>query len=593
MCKKILTFFLLVFVSNSFAVQIQSSVNVSTVAVNQQIILTIELSGDDATKVPQPSPPDLNSFLSYLGSGGSSQNIQLVNGKMSVTRSFTYYYVAKKPGTFTIPATSIAYKGKEVSSAPIKITVLAPNQAQQQNQTSSVDLYVSAIVNKRLVYQNEPVIVTFRIFYKTQPSSYGMVKLPETTGFWAEEFDMGRSAVIGTQVINGQKWGTADIKKMALFPTSAGKLTIGPMKINCEIPVRSKNRDSFGFDRIFDDPFFNRTVRREVSSKNVDIEVLPLPTANRPASFTGAVGKFNFSASVDKQTVKTNEAISLKINISGTGNIHTVTAPKVDIPNDFEQYDPQESEKISKSNNTVSGNKQYEYVLVPRFPGEQKIKPVQFSYFDPIGKKYVTLSSPEFVINVEKGSGDFASPSGGLSKEEVKLVGQDIRFIKTVIQPMQLVGQKVYTSWIYVTLLIAPLLVLGIAIFQNRHLEKLEGNVAYARSRKANKEAMKRLSKAKSLLDTNTQKEYYAEVSKASIGFAADKLNLPAAGVISEELMDFFKTRNLADDIISEYMDIIKKCDYQRFAPSDVNKSEMLDFFQKAKQAIINLEKAL
>jgi hypothetical protein len=596
MYKNTFTILIILFVSKSFAFQIQSSVNATSVAANQQIVLTIELTGDDANKVPQPSPPDLSSFLSYLGSGGSSQNIQVVNGKMAVTRSFTYYYMAKKPGSYTIPAMSISYKGKNATSKPIKITVLQQNQPRQQQknqQTSSVNLYVSAIINKRKVYQNEPVIVTFRIYYKTQPSSYGVVKLPETTGFWAEEFEMGRSAVIGSQVINGQKWGTADIKKMALFPTSAGKLTIGPMKINCEVPVRGKSRDSFGFDRIFNDPFFNRTVRREVSSKKVDIEVLPLPAENRPAHFAGAVGKFNFTASVDKKTVKTNEAISLKVNISGTGNIHTVTAPVVDIPRDFEQYDPQESEKISKANNTVSGTKNYEYVLVPRFPGEQRIKPIKFSYFDPGAKKYVVLFSPEFIINVEKSSGDFVAPSGGLSKEEVRLVGQDIRFIKTTIQPMQQVGKQLFKSWIYMLLVIAPIFVLFVAIVQNRHLGKLEGNVAYARSRKANKEAMKRLSKAKSLLDTQTQKEYYAEVSKASIGFAADKLNLPAAGIISDELLGHFKNKNLSDTIISEYMDVIKICDYQRFAPANVSKSEMTDFFQKAKQAIINLDRAL
>lgn len=573
------------------AVEIQATVNATTISVDQQLVLTIELSGEDATKVPQPTPPDLSEFLSYLGSGGSSQNIQVINGKMSVSRSFTYYYLAKKAGSFTIPAISISYKGKTVGSDPIEITVVG--QATTPQQTSNVDLFMRAVVNKRSVYQNEPVIVTFRIYYKTQPSSYGVVKMPETTGFWAEDFDIGRSALIGSQVINGQKWGTADIKKMALFPTSAGKKTIGPMSITCDVPVRSRGRDPFGFDGFFDDPFFNRTQRRELASPAVEIDVKPLPVAGRPAGFSGAVGKFSFNATVDKNVVKTNEAISLKLTISGTGNIHTITAPPVNIPKDFEQYDPQESENISKENDRISGTKQYEYVLVPRFPGEQRIKPIAFSYFDPSAGRYVTLTSPEFVIQVQRGEGEFANVGGGLSKEEVQLVGRDIRFIKTAVQPLQRINYKLYKSWQYLAALILPLVLLALALAQKAHLQKLEGNVAYARSRKANRMAMKRLSHARSLLAESTQKEFYAEVSRALIGFAADKLNLPAAGIISDELEQLLKNKNLSPELIKGYMDLIQACDFQRFAPADVTKPEMQKFYDSAKQAIVKLEKAL
>ena len=590
-------FILAVLTSVANALEIQTSVNRNSIAVNQQLVLTIELSGDDATKVAQPSPPDMSEFLSYVGSGGSSQNIQIINGKMNVTRSFTYYYVGKNEGTFTIPAMTISHKGQQPTSKPIQITITKQQQQQQgqngQSQEAGDGLYVAAIVNKRQVYQNEPIIVTFRIYYKTQPSSYGIIKLPETTGFWAEEFDIGQSALIGSEVVNGQKWGTADIKKMALFPTSSGKLTIGGIQINCEVPARKNRQDAFGFDQLFNDPFFNRTVRQEVSSKPVEIDVLSLPTENRPAWFSGAVGKFNLTANVDKKTVKTNEAISLKINISGTGNIKTVTMPQIDIPADFEKYDPQESQNITRQNNSVSGYKQYEYVLVPRFPGEQKIKPIRFSYFDPNAKKYVNLVSPEFIISVEKSAGDFVSPGGGLSKEEVKLVGQDIRFIKTAAQPLQVVGRVPYKSWPYLTLLVLPLVFLAIAFAQSKHLEKLEGNVAYARSRKANKEAMKRLSKAKSFLHEKTQKEFYSEASKALLGFAADKLNLSQAGIISDELEELFQKRNLSSEMIAHYMELIKTCDYQRFAPANVEQEEMNQFYERSKQAIVNLEKEL
>ncbi len=263
------------------------------------------------------------------------------------------------------------------------------------------------------------------------------------------------------------------------------------------------------------------------------------------------------------------------------------------IPQDFQQYEPKITENIVRNENGVSGNKTFEYILVPRFPGEQRIKPVIFNYFDPYAKTYKTLSTPEFLIQVEKGDDELVSMGSGLSKEEVRLVGQDIRYIKLNTNTFTRTGFKIFKSFLFVTLCVIPLLLLIVSVGYNKHLEKLSGNVAYARSRRANTMAMKRLSKSRGLLAENTQKDFFAEVSRALLGFAADKLNLSEAGIISTELEDLLNQRNLDSAVVKQYIELIQTCDFQRFAPATVTKAEMHQFYSRAKEAIINLEKAL
>ncbi len=586
---------------------VTSTINQTNVVVNQQLVFKIELSGEDAKKIDQPELPDMQDYLTFLGSGGTSQNISFVNGTMSVSKSFSYYYLATKEGSFTIPAITVEYKGKTYSSEPIQMTIqkaaaqsATPSpQTQQQAETQGDvtnpdDLYVRAIVDKKSVYQGEPILVTYRIYAAVSVTGYTITKLSDTAGFWTEDIETPQQPQVKNEVINGKNYVTADIKKVALFPTSAGNKTIGPLEMQCEVRVRNNRRRQDLFDSFFDDAFFGRTVRKAITTPAVDVEVLPLPGSGKPADFSGAVGQYKLNATVDKTDVDTDEAISLKVTLSGTGNIRMLTAPEVKIPADFEQYQPKDTENISRQNGVISGSKTFEYVLVPRFPGEQRIKPISFSYFDPKRKAYQTLTSPEIIVNVAKGSGQFVAPGGsGLSKEEVRYVGQDIRFIKLEPGSFSIIGYRVYSSAGFLTLLVLPLIGLAGAFAYKNYQDKLAGNVAYARSRKANAMAMKRLSKAKSLLNEETEKEFYAEVSNALTGFAADKLNMSKAGLISDELEKEFKIRQVDEVLTAEYFDLIKTCDFQRFAPSAVDQSAMDESYAKAKQVIIKLEKAI
>ncbi|MBN1479748.1 protein BatD [candidate division KSB1 bacterium] len=582
---------------------VTTSVNQNQIGLNQQLVFTIELSGEAAQKVAQPELPDMQGYLDFLGSGGTSQNISFVNGRMSVAKTFTYYYLAVKEGEFIVPPVTVIYDNTEYASKPITVTISqsaaagqsqSPASSQPPSSNSTDDLYIRTIVNKRSVYQNEPIIVTYRIYAAVSVTGYSITKLPETTGFWTEDIETPQQPQVKNEMIDGKRYLTADIKKIALFPTSAGEKTIGPMALQCEVRVQTSRRSRDLFDSFFDDAFFGGTTRRSIASPAVEIDVKPLPAANKPADFSGAVGQYKLNATVDKTDVNTDEALSLKVNISGTGNIRLLPKPRLEIPSDFEQYDPKETEVIDRQGGIISGSKTFEYVLVPRFPGEQRIKPITFSYFDPVKKDYVTLSAPELIINVTKGANQFiASGGSGLSKEEVRYVGQDIRFIKLAPGDFQPIGYRIYTSFGFFALLALPIFLLAWAVLYKNHRDRLSENIAYARSRRANTLAMKRLSKAKLLLSEDRQKEFYAEVADALTGFAADKLNMSKAGLISDELEKEFKNRGLDAELTTDYFSLIRTCDLQRFAPSTVEVETMQQSYKEAKKVIIKLEKAL
>jgi len=593
--------------SYSTDIKITAWVDRTTIGLNEQFVLSVEISGSGAGSAPQPKLPDMDKFAAYVGSG-SSQSIQFINGRMSVSKTLNYYFIAREVGKFQIGPVTLTYKGKTYTTEPIDIEIVKtsaqPQQIPRQKQrprlraedTIEGNLFVKASVNKKRVYQNEPVILTYKIYTRVNVTSYGISKLPTTVGFWVEEFPLPQRPRTHEEILNGKRFLVAEIKKLALFPTNPGQKVIDPMEVECEIRVRERRPrdifDHFFDDSFFGDSFFGRTVRRVIKSNPVTVEVIPLPETGKPANFSGAVGSFNITAGVDKNSVKTHEAVTLKVKLSGTGNIKTLPEPVVNVSSDFEKYEPKITQKISRKGGVVSGSKTFEYILIPRHPGKQRIKPIEFSYFDLKSKTYKTLRTDEIVIDVAKGPEEFIALGSGLSKEEVKLLGQDIRFIKTITS-FRKKGSYFYNSSGFLVLSFLPLILLGASLAYRRHLDRLSGDVAYARSRRAAQVAAKRLRKAKRCLNENTQKEFYAEVSRALLGFLGDKLNLPEAGIITDQVEEMLRGRGVDDRVISHYMNCLRTCDYQRFAPSDSKIDQMRNFFEDSKRAIAELEREL
>lgn len=580
------------------------TVDAKVVAVNQPFTLIIEYSGGNANDAPEPELPDLSAFATYLGASGTSSSFQFINGRMSVSKSFSFRYLATKEGQFEIPPAQVTFKGEVFKVQPVTLQVVkgpapapqAPGARLQEAPGTDAgienNLFLRAVVDRRRVYQNQPVVVTFRIYTRLEVNSYAITKLPATTGFWAEELQLPSRPVQGQEVVGGRQFVVADLKKMALFPTSPGTVTIEPMGIECEVREPRTRRPRDFFDSFFDDPFFGRMVRKAIYSQPVSIEVVPLPEAGKPADFSGAVGNFRLSAALDKSDVETNEAVTLTVRISGTGNIMMVREPVVSIPSDLEQYKPKVAEEINRSADVISGSKTFEYVLVPRYPGDHHIKPVRLSFFDVASNTYRTVTSPELVVRVRKGAREVAVMGGAMSKEEVRLIGQDIRFIKSDVR-LQPRGRQPFRSGLLVGVALCPLLLLGVAIAYRRHLDRLAGDVAYARNRRANRLAMRRLHKAKGLIGAKTEKEFYAEVARSLLGYVADKLNTSAAGLISEEAERQLLQRNAPPAQVEALMSCLRECDYRRFAPTSATIEDMKQFYERARAAIVGLEEVL
>lgn len=589
--------------------EIKAYLNRTQIVLNQQFELSIELTGADVNGAPEPAVPDLGAFATYVY-GGQSTNMSWVNGRMSITKVYTHHFIATKVGQFQIPAITVQYKGKDISTKPIVIEIVKGGARSQANRQPgrnsnrpartpardlSEQLFLKAEVNKRQVYQNEPLVVSYKIYTAVRVGNYGVVQLPNTVGFWAEEFDIPNRPPLHTEVVNGIQFQVAEIKKVALFPQGPGEKQLDPLMIECEVQLpRTRGRRDF-LDSFFDDPFFGRarTVRQRVVSNTVAIDVLPLPVGHRPADFSGAVGDFAITASVDKVRAKTNEAVTLTVKISGTGNIKIIPQPEISFPPDFEVYDPKVTESIQRSSGGISGSKTFEYVLIPRLAGNQSINPISFSYFDPSSKRYKAVTTRRIDLVIEKGRDQFVSRGIATSKEDVKFIGRDIRYIQMRLPEFRRGGTLFYKSYAFYLCLGVPLFALFAAVAYRRHLDELSSNIAYARSRKANQMALRRLKRANQEMRSGNYKQFYAEVSSALMGFIGDKLNVSAAGLITDQVDEMLRVRGIDSEIVSAYLDCLHTCDYQRFAPSQTHNGEMKDFFEKAKNAIISLDKVI
>ncbi len=584
---------------------VNTFVSRTTIGLNQQFELSVELSGADANSAPQPEVPDLAKFASYVGSG-TSTNMQLINGRMSVTKRYTHHFIATREGSFEIPAVTVVFKGKTFSSTPITVTVRsggttqprqsnpsAPDPGQQGDQRLDEILFLKASVDKRQVYQNEAVVVSYKIYTAVNVSNYGISQLPDAVGFWTEDFELPGRPALHNEVVDGRQFKVAEIKKIAAFAQGPGVKTLDPLEIECEVqlPRQRSRRDIF--DSFFNDPFFGRTVRRTLRSNPVTIDVMPLPDTGKPSDFSGAVGDYSITASVDKQSVKTNEAIALRVEVAGKGNIRIVPKPKLNFPADFEVYDPKITESVNRTAGVISGRRTLEYVIIPRFAGQQTISPVKFSYFDPKSKAYRESVTDPISITVTKGEDQFASAGLGNSKEDVRFIGQDIRFIQMRLPEFKLRGTVFYKRvWFFLMILLPPLF-LAAAVVYRRHQDKISSNVAYARSRKANQMAKTRLKRAGQLMQKGEPQQFYAEISNALTGFVGDKCNVASAGLITDEVNEILARKGVDEKMRSDFLACLHACDFKRFAPSEVNDGEMKSFLAEAKQALIGLDREI
>jgi BatD DUF11 like domain len=601
----ILIFLLLISAYANLSPQsLTASVASSKVGVGDQFEVSFTFNGPDVNNVKGFTSPEFANFM-ILSGPNQSTAMQIINGAVSGSITYSYYLQPRSIGTFNIGSASVTYKGAAYKSQPIKIEVVkgsappptAKNQPgttpEAQNSEIAKNLFIRVFADKQKVYQGEQVTVTYKLYTRLNIASQMQVsKLPQYQGFWAEELETPNTINFAVENFEGRQYRVGILKKAALFPSQSGELTVSPMEL--KVPVQIQHKRKAGntiFDDFFNDPFFGNaeTVQYMAKSNTVKVNVMPLPE-NKPESFKGAVGQFTLTSELNKNSTKTNEPLSLKLNITGTGNVTLLTVPEINLPSGMEKYDPKSTDQVTRQNK-ISGKKSIEYLIVPRNAGKKEIPPVKFSYFDPNKKTYVTLSTPPYNINVEQGTGE--QGYAGMSKEDIKLLGDDIRYIKTSPPALQQKGEIVLYQLGFWTATVLPLFALIGAVMWKRREDRLSGNISLMRYQKAQRISAKRLKTAKTLMLANKQTDFYTEISLALFGYLEDKLHIPKSEFTLDRASYELKKSKVEKTLITGIVNCAEKCEYIRFAPAEDGTTEMKNMYQQIEKLIIDVERSI
>jgi hypothetical protein len=559
------------------------------------------IDGADVNSLSNFRPPVFSGFK-ILSGPNQSTSMQIINGKVSGSLTYSYVLQPTSIGDFTITSASIDYAGKTYRTAPINMKVQKGTPQQQKesnggysNEELAKNVFIVAEANKTKTSLGEQITVTYKLYTKLNISSPQITKLPSYEGFWAEEIGPIQNINFEIGMYKGERYRVAKIKQVALFPSKTGSLSVTPFELNIPVIVKKKRQTGNDvFDEFFNDSFFSRTetVEFHAKSNTIKVEVDPLP-GGAPASYNGAVGNFNFKAEVDKNNVSTNESVTLRLTISGSGNIKLLKVPEVQLPGGMEKYEPKSVDNVNSGGGTISGQKIVDYLIVPRTVGEKEIPPIEFTYFNPQTKKYVTLKSQPIKINVKQGVGGQVASSQGFSKEDVKLLNEDIRYIKTSdfnLEPAHEIS--LIKPWFWASLIVPFIALVGLISFKRKQ-DKLSGNVQLLRYQKADKAARKRLKISKAALDTNKISEFYSELSLALFGYLEDKLGIQKSEFTLEGAVAKLSAGNVNPELIERVKHIAEKCEFVRFAPQGETSASAQEIYDEAVKVIIELDNVI
>jgi hypothetical protein len=588
--------FLILFQYSGLAQQFVASVKEIDATVNEPFQVSLTFSGPSINNLSNFSPPSFENFM-ILSGPNQSTSIQIINGAQSASLTYSFVLQAKSVGTFTIGSASITQSGKTYKSNSLVIPVQKgqPKNQQQKNNDEiseaeiAKNLYIRAIVDKTKAYKGEQITVIYKLYTRLSiASQMGVNKLPQYQGFWAEELETSGNISFTTEIIEGKQFRVGVLKRVALFPTQTGTLEVTPFELAVPVQIQKQRNSKSVWDDFFGDPF-GRSEIYEFNAKSnvVKIEVQPFPDG-QPESFKGAVGDYTFDAKLNNSTVKSNEPLTLNINISGSGNIKLIDMPEINLPNGFEKYEPKMNEQIIRKGK-VSGSKSGEYLFVPRVVGIREIPPIEFSYFDPSNKRYVTLKSDPFKIDIKPGDKQTQTEFAG--KEDIKELGTDIRFLKTSFDDVRKKEDYVINSTGFLITGVIPFILSFVLIGWKRRYDKLHGNVVQLRYQKAQKVAKNRLKSAKKLMDSQNHKEFYTELSSALFGYLEDKLHIPKSEFTVERASDELRKRNLTEELVADLKTGAEKCEFVRFAPGAEKSTAMQEMYDQIAEVIINLEK--
>lgn len=585
------------------------------VAVNEQFNVTFIIEGEKSPSDFQWSSGD-DFQLVWGPQKGSSSSIQIINGKRSSSHqtTFTYILIPKATGTFQLPAATALLSGDRISSTQASIQVVSDGASSSQSsgknggkssgggQTSSTgsgeissnDLFMRLSLSRTEVVIGEPITATLKIYQRANVVGFENAKFPTFNGFWSQETYVPNNIEFKRESLDDKIYNTAVLRTYVLIPQQSGTITIDPAELVCLVNIRTAPSTSNSlFDSFFQDEY--RTIRKRVTTPAVKVKVNPLP-AGQPASFGGGVGNFGISARLTTDNLKTHDAASLIITVSGRGNVALLEEPKVNFPPDFEVYDTKTTENTDKSNGGTSGSKSFEYPFIPRSHGDFTIDPVEYSYYDVNAGKYVTLRTEPLHVKVAKGKGGDSTPvttvNSGVERKDVKSLADDIRFIFTGKPGLSGSGSFFVGSvffWILLALMILGATSVYLAF---RKVAAMRADVAGTKNRRATKMAQKRLKLAGEYLDKNLYTAFYEELHKALIGFISDKLNMDMSEISKDNIASALTEGGVSEEQTKAFTDLLDACEFARYSPDGGNEA-MRSHYDAALKVISSIDSGL
>ena len=504
----------------------------------------------------------------------------MVNGHTSSSSSITYTYIlsAKKNGSFTIPAAHVTAGGKTITSNELHIKVSGQAQqggqqgGHQQSSTGEIrnagssisgsDLFIKVTASKQHVREQEPILLTYKVYTLVGLTQLNG-KMADLKSFYSREVPLPQEKQFHIENLNGKPYRTVTWQQYVVFPQTTGKLEIP--SITYEGIVVQQNRNVDPFEAFFNGGSGYVEVKKQIKAPGITIQVDPLP--QRPAGFSGGVGRYSISAQLDKNEVKANDPVKLRVVVTGVGNMKLLKQPEVKFPKDFDHYDAKVTDKTQLTTSGLEGSITYDFLAVPRHQGDYEIPAIEYIYFDTQANAYKTVKTEPFKLHVEKGSGSSSATYTG--QEDVKLLNSDIHYIKTGDTRQRGVNEFFFASteyWVSLALLLLGFISLFI-IFRQRAIENAD--IVKQRAGKANKVATKRLKKAAKLMAGGKQNEFYDEVLRALWGYVGDKLNMPVEQLSRENISQQLESRNVSSETISQFIGALDECEFARYAPGD------------------------
>ena len=583
--KKYLILFLISFHGLWAQVQFEAKVSKNTLGLNERLRIDFTMNADGDNF----SPP---SFEGFRIIAGPSQQVSQswVNGRSSFNKSYSYFLLPTQKGALTIKQAAVEINGQIYKTNPIKINVTAavpqPRDPNEEPQISANDaIHLVAEISKGNPYVNEPITVVYKLYfsYNIGITNWRELNKPKYNDFWSQNIDI-KQLVAEEGKYNGEKYRCVVLRKTVLYPQKSGKLEIEPLSLDIDVQVPTNRRNFFGQVQVVED-------NKRVSAGSKTINVKPLPEAGKPIDFSGAVGRFNFSVTPSKTSLKNGESLDLKVVASGTGNLKLFTLPKPVVPNSLEMYDAVHNEKVSTPLSGMNGQISDSYTIIPQFKGKYPIKPMTFTYFDLSVGKYKTITSPEIIINVLDGptseNTDVATNTG-VAKMKVN-AGDQFRFIKLKTTLTAFHKKDFLGSTLFYILTFLPLLIIPIIVLLKKKKEAIDGDVAGNKIELSNKLAKKFLSEAKQQIQN--KELFYIALEKAMHNFLKAKLKIETSDMSKDIIQEILLSRNVKVEAVNTFIDLTKNCEFARYAPS--SSVAIQQDYDKAVSIISELEKQI